>query len=414
MKQSEVLLVQPHQNQLKILQNKKRFNLVKCGRRFGKTELVKLLSSYALNGKLIGIWFPTYKDLSEIWVELLNTFHDVILRKDEQLKQIRLINGGLIDFWSMEDPDSGRGRKYHRAIIDEAAKAKRFSQAWMGTIRPTLTDYAGDAWFFSTPKGKNNFFYKLEQDVKDSPDWACFKFTSYDNPHLDKDEIDSAKNQLDTLTFLQEYMAEDVDANDRPFLYSFAEDLHVIKAYIPNPHLPLIVGFDFNKDPVTCLIAQSTDIRSITIFDELKINNGSTPELCEMIKAKYVNWLTNMVITGDASGHNRSPLVKGSKNHYTIIKKKLSVRDFQFRVRKQNISHVNSRVLCNSVLQNANFVITKNCKETVLDCLYASVDEEGKLIKTPEQGRHFFDIVRYLIDASFPDFIDKPNKYINR
>lgn len=409
--QSEVLLARPHPNQEIILKGKKRFNHVKCGRRFGKTELVKLLSSYAIYGKFIGIWFPTYKDLSEVWVELLNTFNDAIVKKDEQLKQIRLINGGLIDFWSMDDPDSGRGRKYHRTIIDEAAKAKKFKDAWRATIRPTLTDYKGDAWFFSTPKGKNNYFFTIEQDMKTHPEWAFFKFTSYDNPYLDPSEITGAKNQLDDITFRQEYLAEDVDANDSPFLYAFNESKHVLSDFKPNHNIPLIVSFDFNKEPMTCLIGQSLDVRHLAIFDEMKINNGSTPELCEMLVAKYIDWAGRISITGDASGQNRSPLVRGGLNHYIIIKKALQAKDYQMKVRKSNLSHLNSRMLCNSVLQNAEFSITSNCKETILDCIYASVDEHGQLIKTVEQGRHFFDNVRYMIDANFYDFIDSPNKY---
>jgi hypothetical protein len=404
-----ISLARPHKNQRKILEQKKRFNIVKCGRRFGKTELVKLLSSYALKGKFIGIWFPTYKDLSEVWMELIITFYPAITKKDEQLKQIRLVNGGVIDFWSMDDPDSGRGRKYHRAIIDEAAKAKKFGTAWKGTIRPTLTDFKGDAWFFSTPKGKNNSFFILEQDMKDSEDWAIHRFTSYDNPYLDPNEIEQAKKQLDSITFAQEYLAEDVDANDRPFLYAFT-NAH-IQEYRPNQHLQLIISFDFNKDPMTCLIGQSANIKHLAVFDELKIQNGSTPELCDMIKAKYPQYIGRILVTGDASGRNRSPLVKGGLNHYLIIKRELLVKDSQFMVRKQNLSHINSRMLCNSVLQNATFVITPNCKETQIDMLYGSVDENGTLLKTSERGLHFLDNVRYMIDATFPDFITKPHKY---
>ena len=39
--------------------------------------------------------------------------------------QIELITGGKVDFWSLEEPDSGRGRKYKVAVVDEAEKAKK-------------------------------------------------------------------------------------------------------------------------------------------------------------------------------------------------------------------------------------------------------------------------------------------------
>jgi hypothetical protein len=408
----DLTLQELHPKQKFIIDTAKRFNHLRCGRRFGKTTLIDELSSIALDGWPVGIWFPTYKDLSEVWKEIKKTYAPVILRKDEQLKQIELVTDGLIDFWSMEDPDSGQGRKYKRAIIDEGAKAAKLYQAWENTIRPTLTDYIGDAFILSRPKGKTNGFYKLEEKHKQFDNWAFFHFTTYDNPFIDPNEIEDAKKQLDDVTFRQEYMAEYVDANDKPFLYSFIEKKHVIDSYEPNPHLPLLISYDFNKDPMTALVSQSPDFRSLTIFDELRLNNGSTPELCEVIKAKYVGFLGNIVITGDATGQNRTPMLRGSINHYILIKKALGIRDHQFRVRKQNISHINSRVLCNSVIQNANFRITKNCKETISDCVNASVDEEGKLIKTQEQGRHFFDNVRYLIDATFPDFIQNPKRYI--
>lgn len=408
-----ISLSRPHPNQLRILSEKRRFNIVKCGRRFGKTAMLKMLCSYALKGHRVGIWFPTYKDLADVWKEILNELRLGVTGKDEQIKQMRTVNGGLIDFWSMEDPDSGRGRKYHRAIMDEFAKAKKNKKAWQETIRPTLTDFKGDAWFLSTPKGKNNYMFQLELDMKGQPDWAFFKFTTYDNPFIDPAEVDQAKGQLDDLTFRQEYLAEDVDANDRPYLYAFNEKVHVIPAasFIPNPHLPILFSYDFNKEPMTALVAQQVDMHTAVVFDEVELNNGSTPEITEILKAKYIKWFGNTDVTGDATGRNRSALTVGNLNHYRVIKETLDLLDRNLIVPKQNMAHRDSRVLCNSVLQNAKFRITDNCQKTILDCVYASVDEEGELVKTQDQGRHFFDNVRYVIHAFYPDFIKSPKKY---
>ena len=407
----ELVLKKPHPNQQYILDNAKRFNHLRCGRRFGKTSLIEELSLPAMYGKRIGIWFPTYKDLAEVWKDLKFTYRHVITRKNETLHQITVIGGGIIDFWSMDDPESGQGRKYHRAIIDESAKADKLYYAWEHTIRPTLTDYEGDAFILSRPKGKNNGFYELEKKHRQFENWAFFHFTTLDNPYIPPHEVEEARSQVDDLTFRQEYLAEYVDAADRPFLYSYDPKKHEIESFTPNVHLPIIVSFDFNKDPMTCVIGQSVDVRSLCIFDEIKITNGSTPELCEMLEARYNKWLGQIYVTGDASGKSRSPLVRGGVNHYIIIKKALGIKDGQFWVRGANLSHINSRVLCNSVLQNANFTITKNCKEAIADCVYASVDEEGELIKTVKDGKHFFDCTRYLLDAKFPDFITKPHKY---
>lgn len=400
-----------HPAQDEIFAKSKRFNHLRCGRRFGKTTLIEELSSISLDGKYVGIWFPTYKDLSEVWKDLKKTYGPVIRRQNEQLKQIELITGGLIDFWSMEDPDSGQGRKYHRAIIDEAAKAPKVYQAWENTIRPTLTDYMGDAFVMSRPKGKNNGFFMLEEKHRQFDNWSFFHYTTYDNPHINRNEIEEAKQQLDDITFRQEYLAEYVDANDRPFLYSWDAKKHVIPDYTPNPHLPIIFSMDFNKDPMTCLIAQQVDLRTVYAFAEIDMPDGSTPEVCEQLKSDYSPWMYSMIVTGDATGRNRSALTRGNLNHYRVIKDALELRDDDLKVPLQNLAHQDSRVLCNSVLKNANFYVTKNCKRTIKDIEMAMVDNEGELIKNPTYPCHHLDTVRYLIAACYPDFIKKPDKY---
>jgi hypothetical protein len=410
-----------HPKQQYIIDHAKRFNHLRCGRRFGKTTLIEELSSISLDGWPVGIWFPTYKDLSEVWKEVKKTYKPLIKRKDEQLKQIELvIPGGLIDFWSMEDPDSGQGRKYKRAIVDESAKARLLYQAWENTIRPTLTDYKGDAFIMSRPKGKNaggtpehpgNGFYLLEEKHRQFDNWAFFHFSTYDNPHIDPEEVNEAKTQLDDINFRQEYMAEYVDANDRPFLYKFDEKVHVIDEYVPNPHLPILASFDFNKDPMTCLIGQQVDLWTSYAFAEINLPEGSTPEVCDQILIDYMKWLYNIDVTGDATGRNRSALTVGNLNHYRIIKEKLSLEDDNLKMPKSNPALSDSRVLCNSVLQNANFFITKNCKKTIKDAAAAFVDKTGELVKTQVEGLHHFDTLRYMLHCFYPDFIRNPNKY---
>jgi len=407
----EFVLKKLHPRQQDIIDNANRFNHLRCGRRFGKTTLIEELCSPVLDGWPVGIWFPTYKDLSEVWKDVKFTYKPVISRVNEQLKQITMITGGLIDFWSMDDPDSGQGRKYKRAIIDEAAKAPKLYAAWENTIRPTLTDYEGDAYIMSRPKGKNNGFHQLEQKHRKFANWKFHHYTTYDNPHIKKSEVNEAQLQLDELTFQQEYMAEYVDANDKPYLYSFKEKIHVIPGYKINPHLNLLVSFDFNKEPMTCLIAQQPSVGEVVIFDELRIGSGSTQEMCDQILARYPKFLFRMEVTGDATGRNRSSMVQGNVNHYIIIKQKLQLKDSQLLVPRQNNSHENSRILCNSVIQNAIFRVTKNCEATIHDCNYAAVDEFGELIKTQAEGRHFFDNVRYIIEASFKNYILKPHMY---
>jgi phage terminase large subunit len=199
------------------------------------------------------------------------------------------------------------------------------------------------------------------------------------------------------------------------FLYAFDNQKHVIDSYEPNPHLPIIASFDFNVSPMTCVMAQNHDDKTV-IFDEFRINVGSTEEMAEMVLAKYKDWQYNIDITGDATGRNREKATRGNINQYTVIKEVLQLKDSEIRVPSKNPELKDSRVLCNSVLQHAEFFITKNCEYTITDLVYASVKfnpmtKKMDVIKTEEEKRDFFDNGRYIMHCCYPDFITNPKKY---
>jgi predicted phage terminase large subunit-like protein len=232
-------LIATHPAQQRLLDSQRRFNVACLGRRFGKTALgVRLLVETALSGRPAAWYAPIYKDLSEVWRETVRTVRAVTKRKSEQEKYIQLITGGSIDFWTLDDPDSGRGRKYQRVIIDEAAKARHLQQAWEQTIRPTLTDYKGGAWFLSTPKGRN-FFSKLHGRAAWNPDeWAAWQMPTTDNPYIDPAEVEAARAELPELVFRQEYLAEFLD-----FAGAVVKRDHLRYA-TPPPGLTVTMGVD--------------------------------------------------------------------------------------------------------------------------------------------------------------------------
>ena len=203
-------LQKPHKAQQQVIDNLTRFNVLDCGRRFGKSHLGidRLITPETLSYPQA--WYsPTYKMLLEIWRELVEVCLPITKRKSEQEKRIELITGGVIECWSLDSPDVARGRKYKRVIIDEAAMVKDLQRAWQAVIRPSLADYIGDAFFLSTPKGRN-FFWTLYQWGMDSnkPDWSSWNYSTYDNPEIDKAEIDSLKAELPERIFRQEILAE--------------------------------------------------------------------------------------------------------------------------------------------------------------------------------------------------------------
>ena len=394
-----------HPAQRKIVQERKRFNVLKCGRRFGKTALSeKLLIDPAIEKYPTAYFAPTYKDLNEVWQAVKHRVKDITERKDEQVKQIVLTTGGKIDFWSMEDPDSGRGRKYMRAVMDECEKARKFQEAWEQTIRATLADYRGDAWFLSTPKFGKTFFKEIHGYPAKYGNWQSWSFTSYDNPYISRKELDEARQQLDPLIFDCEFMALDVDLTLRPFAYAFDPIRHV-QPCTYDAGSEVILSFDFNVDPITCVVMQYSDIgRGIRFIKEYRLQNSNIYELCDRIRADYTNVL--LLVTGDATGNARSALTRGNINYYQVIRQALGLGAGQMRQPIINPSHKNSRVLCNSILSNGDMIIDPSCTYLIEDLKYVEVTDEGDIDKTKDAHRgHLLDGWRYALHTFHNKFL---------
>jgi hypothetical protein len=197
-----------HPGQMKIVQQAKRFNVICCGRRWGKTVLgMERLIHPALQGKPVAWFSPTYKLLADTWRELCATLAAVTRDKSEQEKRLELIGGGVVELWSLDSTDSGRGRKYATVVVDEAAMIPALEEAWQQSIRPTLTDLQGSAWFLSTPKGMNYFkvlFDRGQDGERD--DWASWQMPTRANPFLDPQEIEAARRDMTEAAFNQEYL----------------------------------------------------------------------------------------------------------------------------------------------------------------------------------------------------------------
>ncbi len=218
----KVSLFPRHQAQEQIVAEARRFNVIQCGRRFGKTTLgVDLGIDVALDHQPVGWFAPTYKLLDEAWRDFRRATANVIVGVDKQQRRIELLGGGVVEFWSLDHPDAGRGRKYARIIVDEAGIVRDLETIWTQALRATLTDLKGDAWFFGTPKGHNYFHRLWLRGQQDEPNWKSWRFATVANPHLDPDEIEDARGELPDLAFRQEYLGEAIEDGSNPFGLSF-------------------------------------------------------------------------------------------------------------------------------------------------------------------------------------------------
>jgi len=207
-----------HAGQLKVLSESKRFNVLECGRRFGKTHLgIQLALDRAIDGAEVGWFAPTYRYLADPFRDVQKVLGPATLRMDRVERRLELVTGGSIDFWSLDSVDAGRGRRYDRVVIDEAAIVRDLAPCWQETIRATLADRKGDAWFLGTPKGRNFFHRCFEKGQIGDNDWASWRLPTTTNPLIDDLEIEAARQELPEAVFKQEFLGIPSDDGGNPF-----------------------------------------------------------------------------------------------------------------------------------------------------------------------------------------------------
>lgn len=208
-----------HPAQREVLRSLRRFSVLEIGRRWGKTTFGQQMAIEAtINGRTVGWFAPSYKYLADPVREFERSMKPLLLRHDRIEKRMEFRTRGAIDFWTLEDIDSGRGRAYDLVIVDEAGFAPKLLEAWRASIRPTLADRKGRALFLGTPKGTADFHrLYLEAEGDTSGEWAAFRLASATNPHIDPAEIEAARRMLPPEVFAQEFEGVPAEDGGNPF-----------------------------------------------------------------------------------------------------------------------------------------------------------------------------------------------------
>ncbi len=209
----KLTLYKPHKKQLEIhdaIDGPGKYYFVSIGRQFGKTMLGENqgLKWCLENGWKVAWISPTYKQCKKVFKEVVRAlgkcpFYDKPPNHSELT--ITFNNGAILIFYSAEAYDSIRGETFDAAIGDEMAYWK--PEAWDEVIKATLLVKGKKFLGLSTPKGKGQF-YKLHKLAEHNDNYHSFVGTSFDNPHIDPDEIEEARRNLPDHIFRQEYLAE--------------------------------------------------------------------------------------------------------------------------------------------------------------------------------------------------------------
>jgi phage terminase large subunit len=200
----------PRPLQREVHKSLKRFNVLVCHRRFGKSVLaINELILHAVNNpnhKLAYI-APTYRQGKAIAWDYLKQYTKPLMYfggdKNETELRIDLWNGSKIQIYGADNNDSLRGLGFHGVIMDEyAIMAPR---TWTEIVRPAISDTLGWVIFIGTPMGHNQFWEVYDYALRGHKDWFGKMYRASETGVIPDDELEQAASIMTEEQYNQEF-----------------------------------------------------------------------------------------------------------------------------------------------------------------------------------------------------------------
>jgi hypothetical protein len=300
----------PHAGQVDLHQDRTRFKVIRCGRRWGKTMFgghemttrVLTPSPYAGGPSIGWVVGPNYTDAEKEFRIIYDDLRKIGVDRD-CIKFVKNADSGslhIVTSWGAEvigksaaHPDKLVGEGLDWVLMVEAGRHKR--QTWGQYIRPTLSDKRGEAIFSGVPEGKseNSLLYALyERGQSDRfQSWMSYKRPSWTNdivfPGGRQDlEILEAEEDLTKDEFDRQYGAEFTDKTG-VVMKEYDDDIH-LGDFDYNPAWPTYMAVDYGfTNPFVILFIQVGPFGDIRVIREFRRTQLDTIEVCQDVAQEY-------------------------------------------------------------------------------------------------------------------------------
>lgn len=222
-----VTLRRPHGQQKAFVESEAKRNIVRAGRRSGKTVGASTVAVKGfLDGYRVLYGSPTSDQIAAFWFETKRALRSLIdaeiVKKNEVDHLIEVPDTEQrIRAKTVWNADTLRGDFADVLLLDEYQLMDE--SAWELVGAPMLLDNNGTAYFFYTPPSLRSRSTSKARDPRhatylyrraaqdESGRWAVFNFTSHDNPHISAEALADIANDMTALGVRQEIYAEEID-----------------------------------------------------------------------------------------------------------------------------------------------------------------------------------------------------------
>lgn len=250
----------PRPLQAEIHRRLKRFNVLVCHRRFGKTvlavnELVDRALRQDRERPRYAYLAPFYRQAKSLAWDYLKHYTRRIpgARAKETELAVALPNGARIQLFGADNPDSLRGPYWDGAVLDEFSQM--LPRTWSEVLRPALADREGFALFIGTPKGRDHFCRLFEQAAAE-PAWFAGLYPASATGILPEEELALARRQMSEEEYQQEFECSFQAAIAGAYYGRSMAALEAggrIAAVPWDPALPVTTAWDLGIDDATAI-----------------------------------------------------------------------------------------------------------------------------------------------------------------
>jgi PBSX family phage terminase large subunit len=266
----------------------------------------------------------------------------------------------------------------------------------------------------TNPESSKGWIYKYF--VEQKPDnYRLIHAPTTQNTFLEPDYVESMKELYDEEYYRINVLGEFGDYTSGLIVKNFSNEN--IKELHYQPDLPLHLTFDFNVDPMSCILAHVADGK-VFYFDEFILENTTTQGTMDEVLKKYPAHKSEIIVNGDASGDNRSTQSEVSnyviirnalKRHYPNNKIKFDLRPYNPPI-KNRIASFNA-MICNHNGERKIF-IDKRCKWLLYNIYNLKYKVGSDVVDVPTYSQiktennlkyleHPFDAASYLTEYYF-------------
>lgn len=268
--------------------------------------------------------------------------------KNESEKSITLLNDAHLFFKSGQNFEDLRVETLDGCVIDEYRQ--QHPDLWSKVVRPMLARHKGWCDILTTPNGFDHSKDLCDFALEHEQEWGVFHAPSTEAWWWTPQEVASAKETMSEDEFAQEILAEfrEMGAgkaykNHGSWNQSKSNPFCSYQTY--SPHLPIVVGLDFNVGLMCWELGQVRGPDSYWA-DEIAVSNTNSEECAKVLVEKVAGHKSGVILIGDSSGNANKTSAVG-KTDYSLIIRVLRDSGISFRnLTPDSNPHVKDRINC--------------------------------------------------------------------